>query len=237
MIRMTIYNSWEKDIIEKAHISLCKQVLGVNKQCPNVACRNELGRLPLKELTDLNILKFWIHLENQPEDSIARQCLTIWKELANKNQVCFAQKVNKLCETSNLNTANLAKNDPSSFLSQIRSSLSKKISEHQLNLIKCNKKLTFYSQFRTDCHKADFLNTINNPIHKKSLNKFRLGNHQLMIETGRHTIPKTPENLRICPFCQLNEVEHELHFILSCPFYNNLSSKFFWRYEEEIYQF
>ena len=121
-------------------------------------------------------------LENRPEDSNARQYLTISKELANKNQVCFAQKVNKLCETSNLNTANLAKNDPSSFLSQIRSSLSKKISEHQLNLIKCNKKLTFYSQFRTDCHKADFLNTINNPIHKKSLNKFRLGNHQLMIE-------------------------------------------------------
>ncbi len=30
-------NSWEKDIIEKAHISLCKQALGVNKQCPNVA--------------------------------------------------------------------------------------------------------------------------------------------------------------------------------------------------------
>ena len=27
------------------------------------------------------------------------------------------------------------------------------------------------------------------------------GNHQLSIETGRHTIPKTPENLGICPFC------------------------------------
>ena len=59
-------NWWEKDIIEKTHISLCKQDLGVNKQCPNVACRNELGRLvPLKELADLIVLKFWIHLENQ----------------------------------------------------------------------------------------------------------------------------------------------------------------------------
>ena len=62
-------NSWEKDIIEKAHISLCKQALGVNKQCSNAACRNELGRLSLKELADLKVLKFWIHLENQPEDS------------------------------------------------------------------------------------------------------------------------------------------------------------------------
>ena len=31
-------------IIEKTHIFLRKQSLGVNKQCPNVAARNELGR-------------------------------------------------------------------------------------------------------------------------------------------------------------------------------------------------
>ena len=37
------YNSWENDIIiEETQIQLRKKVLGVNKQCPNVACRNEL---------------------------------------------------------------------------------------------------------------------------------------------------------------------------------------------------
>ena len=36
------------------------------------------------------------------------------------------------------------------------------------------------------------------------------GNHRLQIETGRHTVPKTPENLQICPFCHLNGVEQEL---------------------------
>ena len=29
--------------------------------------------------------------------------------------------------------------------------------------------LMFYSQFRTDCHKADHLNAINNSLHKKPL--------------------------------------------------------------------
>lgn len=87
--------------------------------------------------------------------------------------------------------------------------------------VKKTKKLMFYSQFRTDCHKADYLNTINNSLHKPTLKKFRLGNHKLSIETGRHTIPKTPENFRICPFCQLNEVEHEFHFIFSCQLNNN----------------
>lgn len=82
-----------------------------------------------------------------------------------------------------------------------------------------------YSQFKNDRHKADFLNTTNNPLHKKTLNKFWLGNFQLSINTGRHTIPKTPENPRICPFCQLNEVKHEFLFILPCPLYNNLRNQ------------
>lgn len=41
------FNNWEKDDIEKTHIYFCKQFLGVNKQCPNAATRNKLGRLPL----------------------------------------------------------------------------------------------------------------------------------------------------------------------------------------------
>lgn len=52
------YNSWKKDLIEKTHLSFCKQVIGVNIQCSNVACKNELGRLPLKEITDINVLNF-----------------------------------------------------------------------------------------------------------------------------------------------------------------------------------
>ena len=219
------YNSWEKDIIEKTHIYFCKQVLGVNKQCPNVACRNELGRLPLKELTDLNVIKFWKHLKNQPENSIAKQCLHISAHMADKNQMSLIQKVNDLCKKANLNPLNLDENN--TFISQVRLTLNKELTQHQLNLMKQNKKLKFYSMFKTGSHKADFLNTINNPSHKKTINKFRLGNHRLRVETGRHTIPKTPENLRICLFCHLDEVENELHFILNCHLYDNLRSKFF----------
>ena len=81
------YNSWENDIIEKTQIQFCKQVLGVNKQCPNVACRNELGRLPLKEITNVNIFKFWIHLENKQGDNYAKQCLQISNDMVEKNQM------------------------------------------------------------------------------------------------------------------------------------------------------
>ena len=94
------------------------------------------------------------------------------------------KKVNTLCNNSNLNELYLNDNND-------------------------NKKLKFYSIFENDCHKSDCLNIITNINHKKTLNKFRLGNHRLQIETGKHTVPKTPQNLRICLLCHLNQVEQE----------------------------
>ena len=47
------------------------------------------------------------------------------------------------------------------------------------------------------------------------------------IETGRYTVPKTPEHLRICSLCQANEVENECHVVFSCTLYDTLRNKFF----------
>ena len=102
------------------------------------------------------------------------------------------------------------------------------LASRQYNLIRNNKKLKSYSIFKNDRHeKSDCLNIIININHKKRLNKFRLGNFRSQIETGRHTVPKTPENLRICPFCHFNEVEHELHFLFNCNLYDSLRSIFY----------
>ena len=67
----------KKILLKKTLIFLCKQSLGVNKQCPNVAVRNELKRLFLNLTIDINILKFWIHLQNLPDDNIAKRCLQL----------------------------------------------------------------------------------------------------------------------------------------------------------------
>ena len=35
------------------------------------------------------------------------------------------------------------------------------------------------------------------------------------------------ENLRICPFCHLNEIEKESHFLFNCNIYDSLQSNFY----------
>ena len=203
-----------------------KQVLGVNKQCPNIACRKELGRLPLKEITNINIIKFWIQLEKK-RWSLCQALFKNTKRYGWENHMNILKKVNTLCNNSNLNELYLNDNNSSTYVKNIQLTKREELSSHQYNLIRNNKKLKFYSIFKNDCHKSDCLNIITNINHKKTLNKDRLGNRPLQIETGRHTVPKTPENLRICPFCHLNEVEHELHFLFNCNLYDSLRSNFY----------
>ena len=49
----------------------------------------------------------------------------------------------------------------------------------------------------------------------RAVAKLRLGNYNLRIEIGTHSTPKLPEHLRI-----ENEVENEVHFLLSCNRYD-----------------
>ena len=53
--------------------------------------------------------------------------------------------------------------------------------------------------------------------HKIALSRFRLSNHQLMIEKGRHL--DINRNNRNCLFCK-NIFEDEEHFLMACALYS-----------------
>ena len=60
------------------------------------------------------------------------------------------------------------------------------LKNHQYNAIRSNRKLQFYSIFKTDQRSSLQLELIKNANHKQSVAKLRCGNHDLKIETGRH---------------------------------------------------
>ena len=66
---------------------------------------------------------------------------------------------------------------------------------------------------------------MNNGNLRVILTKFRLSDHELNIEKGRHKDIKRQE--RFCPCCSLKkQIENETHFLLECPYYNNLRQEF-----------
>jgi hypothetical protein len=70
-------------------------------------------------------------------------------------------------------------------------------------------KLRTYGLIKSEIREEPYLKIVKNIKDRISMTKFRLSNHKLMIEKGRHrNLDKT---LRICPFC--TSVEDETHFL------------------------
>ena len=64
----------------------------------------------------------------------------------------------------------------------------------------------------------NYLYEVKSVKHRIALSRFRLPNHTLVIEKGRHMRPQIDRNDRKCGLCT-NEIENEFHFVIVCPIY------------------
>ena len=65
----------------------------------------------------------------------------------------------------------------------------------------------------------DYLNDVPNFKHRKAFSRLRISNHQLAIETGRHS--NIPLHDRTCNHCP-GTVETEIHFLSECTLYDDI---------------
>ena len=100
------------------------------------------------------------------------------------------------------------------------------LKNHQFDMIRSDRKLQFYSTFKTDQSISLQLELIKYVFHRQSVAKLRSGNHDLRTETGRHCVPKIPQNRRICQNCPSSEVENEIHFLFYCNSYKCIRKTF-----------
>ena len=126
--------------------------------------------------------------------------------------------INHITKTIQTNNIPMIKNN----FQKLKCHISNNLKRHQLELIHCNRKLCFYSLFKTDVSKSHYLEQIKNLKHRRAVTKLRSGNHSLRIESGRHCVPKLPECLRICQHCHSNQIENENHFLFHCDRYKTI---------------
>ena len=89
---------------------------------------------------------------------------------------------------------------------------------------KQDSKLRTYSLIKESVEIENYHITTRNINARVCLTKFRLSNHKLMIETGRHQ--KVPKTERFCPFCY-GMIEDEIHFLINCKQYDALRGPLF----------
>ena len=74
---------------------------------------------------------------------------------------------------------------------------------------------------------ANYLTSVTDQKLRKTLTMYRLSDHSLAIETGRHRQTWQPREDRLCQLCPQRQVETETHFLLKCDTYEELRTKFF----------
>ena len=120
----------------------------------------------MKLTIDINILKFWIHLQNLPDDDIAKQCLQLSKDMAEKNQPGISQKIKTLCDEYSSRSMILNENNGNTFgtfISRVAQNLSKALINHQLLILASNRRLNFYTTSKTDTNRTKFLACFTQP--------------------------------------------------------------------------
>ena len=120
----------------------------------------------MKLTIDINILKFWIHLQNLPDDDIAKQCLQLSKDMAEKNQPDISQKIKTLCDEYSSRSMILNENNGNTFgtfISRVAQNLSKALINHQLLILASNRRLNFYTTSKTDTNRTKFLACFTQP--------------------------------------------------------------------------
>lgn len=88
-------------------------------------------------------------------------------------------------------------------------------------------KLECYLNLKRQYTMAEYLITVSEPKVRKTLTKYRLSEHSLAIETGRHRQTWLPREERLCSVCSQGEVETELHFLTECDHYKDIRTKYF----------
>ena len=117
-------------------------------------------------LFDMTIIKLWIHLERLqqtvlPNNAYRSQKLWLTKirSVSCKSRIIMQKK-------SNFKLIKFSADHSSRCISHIGSTLNKGLTQHHLNLIKSNKKLTSYSMLKMTLWIQG-----NNSIHKSDLNR------------------------------------------------------------------
>ena len=202
--------------IEKLHISMYKQILGVQKQTTNIGVLLELGRIPLEIFARKMSIKNWERIRlNQANDFL----LASYNDAMLEN-LPWISKIKDLLESKGMLSLYITRHEtkPPFVHKKILQTLTDEFHQNSFESIRNEKsKLRTYAKFKTEIGQEKYLSNIKNPSIRKVVTKFRLSNHTLLIETGRHK--NIPKDRRFCPFCP-KTVETELHFLLECPCFN-----------------
>ena len=225
------WTKWDKHAIEILHTQFCKSILQVQRKAPNSACRAELGQYPLILKIQKRALNFWNHIKTSDPLSFSYKALCCQELNPQRSPLCLL--VLRLGEPSPTQVITQRRPQPQNSRSQIIRpnqiimKEKEKYRDHWAKLTKSQNKLETYVSLNRQYTVANYLTTVSDKKMRKTLTKYRLSEHNLAVEVGRHRQTWLPREERLCSFCNQGTVETELHFLIYCNHNQSLRDYYF----------
>ena len=169
------------------------------------------------------MIKYWKRILDLPAHHPVKQAYLSLLELCNLGQTNWCSHIKSILHDNHFSHAWDAQKIDNNMINAITENLYKSFMEKCMNDInnsEQNPKLRTYKLFKTHFKLEPYLTSIQNTKYINALARFRISSHNLRIETGRYTKPKTAVDDRICLYCASHNVENECHFLLKCTLYN-----------------
>ena len=203
--------------IETMYLKFCKEMLGVHIRTINTGALMELGQMPLYIYGKKNCIKNWNRIcrKGNANDLLISSCQN---NLENDWKFSVADYI------SNLGLTFPDIPDPGEQAPSVQVfNREQGIFQDTLfeDLQNASKTLSI---LKNDFACENYLLSVSNIANRTALTKFRLSNHNLMIEKGRYEDMQLCD--RTCPFCS-DQTEDEFHFLVKCPVYTALRMKMF----------
>ena len=221
------YKEWS--IIENVHLKFLKRILGVSQNVPNVAVYGETGRRPIAVHYQKRSIQYWIKLKNMDNGRYPKQCYLNLREQCEVGRQNWAAEIRNLLMTLELMDyweKEVIENERE-FLELVDVKLCDHYKKQWWDQFQNSSKLTIYRTIKSNNNMESYLMGIEAKALRMILTKFRVSSHSLEIERGRRDNILT-EN-RLCRFCELDQkfvIEDEYHFLIHCPTYDEIRSKY-----------
>ena len=203
--------------IEKLHNMFCKQLLGVQKQTPNIGVLLELGVTPVSFGAIKASLRNWSRISKNLCNKLLRD--SVFDSFL--NNMAWGMRIKSTYEYNGMLEFIL---DTEKGIKLLMKRIEDQFYQSSFATINAGgSKLSLYSLIKSTSGYEKYLSDVKNIKHRISMTKLRLSNHSLNIEIGRHS--RIPKDLRVCPVCP-SEVECEKYFLFQCTLYKNTRDKF-----------
>ena len=145
--------------------------------------------------------------------------------------VCFLMKISEYFNFGNSSPDLVDTGKVTMFLQLMK----QKYISYWQHTLQHSQKLEFYRSFKNEYATSSYLELTRRVSDRRTLTKLRISNQKLMIELGRYS--DTPRDNRLCPVCDCNQTEDEIHFLFYCSKYATTRDNFYKKIPEKIQPF